>query len=78
VSQLTSRKALSDEPVLDATILNDRFTDFASATVSIDPANLRDGAVDLPQYAAQQIVRPGGAFTETLGGRTIGTPSPTS
>lgn len=67
MSQLTSRKALSDEPVLDATILNERFTDFASATVSIDPANLRDGAVDLPQYGAQQIVRPGGAFTETLG-----------
>lgn len=67
MSQLTSRKALSDEPVLDATNLNARFTDFASATVSIDPANLRDGAVDLPQYAPQQIVRPGGAFTETLG-----------
>ena len=67
MSQLTSRKALSDEPVLDATNLNARFTDFASATTSIDPANLRDGAVDLPQYAAQQIIRPDGAFTETLG-----------
>ena len=67
MSQLTSRKALSEEPVLDAAGLNARFTDFASATVSIDPANLRDGAVDLPQYAAQQIVRPGGAFTETIG-----------
>jgi hypothetical protein len=78
VSQLTSRKALSDEPVLDATNLNARFTDFASATTSINPANLRDGAVDLPQYAPQQIVRPGGAFTETLGPAMIGTPSPTS
>jgi len=67
VSQLTARKALSEEPVLDAANLNARFTDFASATVSIDANNLRDGAVDLPQYAAQQIVRPGGAFTETLG-----------
>ncbi len=67
MSQLTARKALSEEPVLDAANLNARFTDFASATVSIDANNLRDGAVDLPQYAAQQIVRPGGAFTETLG-----------
>lgn len=67
MSQLPARKALSEEPVLDAAGLNARFTDFASATVSIDANNLRDGAVDLPQYAAQQIVRPGGAFTETLG-----------
>ena len=67
MSQLTARPPLSDEAVLDASELNARFTDFASATVSIDPNNLRDGAVDLPQYAAQQIVRPGGAFTETLG-----------
>jgi len=67
VSQLPARKALSEEPVLSAANLNTRFTDFASATVSIDANNLRDGAVDLPQYAAQQIVRPGGAFTETLG-----------
>ncbi len=67
MSQLPARKALSEEPVLSAANLNTRFTDFASATVSIDANNLRDGAVDLPQYAAQQIVRPGGAFTETLG-----------
>jgi hypothetical protein len=67
VSLLTPRKALSEEPILDAANLNTRFTDFASATVSIDANNLRDGAVDLPQYAAQQIVRPGGAFTETIG-----------
>jgi hypothetical protein len=67
VSQLTARPPLSDEAVLDASELNARFTDFASATVSIDPDNLRDGAVDLPQYAAQQIIRSGGAFTETLG-----------
>jgi hypothetical protein len=67
VSQLTARPPLSDEAVLDASELNARFTDFASATVSIDPDNLRDGAVDLPQYVAQQIIRPGGAFTETLG-----------
>lgn len=67
MSQLTARPPLSDEAVLDASELNARFTDFASATVSIDPDNLRDGAVDLPQYAAQQIIRPGGAFTETLG-----------
>lgn len=67
MSQLTSRPPLSDEAVLDASELNARFTDFASATVSIDPTNLRDGAVDLPQYAPQQIVRPNGAYTETLG-----------
>lgn len=67
MSQLTARPPLSDEAVLDASELNARFTDFASATVSIDPDNLRDGAVDLPQYVAQQIIRPGGAFTETLG-----------
>jgi len=67
LSQLTARPPLSDEAVLEASELNARFTDFASATVAIDPNNLRDGAVDLPQYAAQQIVRPGGAFTETLG-----------
>lgn len=67
MSQLPARKALSDEPVLSAANLNTRFTDFASATASIDANNLRDGAVDLSQYAAQQIVRPGGAFTETLG-----------
>ena len=67
MSQLTARTPLSDEPILDAANLNARFTDFASATTSIDANNLRDGAVDLPQYAAQQIIRSGGAFTETLG-----------
>jgi len=67
VSQLTARPPLSDEAELTASELNARFTDFASATTSIDANNLRDGAVDLPQYAAQQIVRSGGAFTETLG-----------
>jgi hypothetical protein len=53
--------------VIDASELNARWTDFASASVSIDATNLRDGAVDLPQYTAQQIIRSGGAFTETLG-----------
>lgn len=67
MSQLTARTPLSDEPILDAANLNARFTDFASATTSVDANNLRDGAVDLPQYAAQQIIRSGGAFTETLG-----------
>jgi hypothetical protein len=56
VSQLTSRKALSDEPVLDATNLNARFTDFASATTSINPANLRDGAVDLRLGSKVKVV----------------------
>ena len=67
MSQLTARTPLSDEAVIDASELNARFTDFASASVSIDATNLRDGAVDLPQYAPQQIVRSNGAFTETLG-----------
>jgi hypothetical protein len=67
VSQLTSRPPLSDEAVIDASEINARFTDFTSASTSIDANNLRDGAVDLPQYAAQQIVRSDGAFTETLG-----------
>jgi hypothetical protein len=67
VSQLTSRKALSDEPVLDATNLNARFTDFASATTSINPANLRDGAVDLPQYAAATDCPPRRCLHRDLG-----------
>lgn len=67
MSLLTARPPLSDEAVIDASEINARFTDFNAATASIDANNLRDGAVDLPQYAAQQIVRPGGAFTETLG-----------
>ena len=65
MSRLAPRTPLSQLPSLDAATLDQRFDDFETATASINAENLRDGAVDLPQYAAQQIIKH--AQTVTLG-----------
>lgn len=62
MSRLPPRLPLSSVPVVTAADLDTRFTDFATASATINQDNLRDGGIDLPQYAAQQIIK----FAQTV------------
>lgn len=62
MSRITSRAAIGTLDSLSASDLNTRFDDFetAFASNSVNEYNVRDGSIDLPQLATQQICKSSG------------------